>query len=321
MSSKQESIILFILKPGLEQLIDTIHIDFDQKSLWTLNVALALVMFGIALEISFNDFRTLFKKPKLVFVGVFSQFVLLPIITFGLVWALKPMASIALGMFMVAACPGGNISNFITHLAKGNSALSITLTAIATVLAIVMTPLNLHVWGSLYGPTASILREVSILPLDMIKLVALLLGVPLVLGILVSQFRPGLAERLAKGFKIGSLVFFVLLVFLALYKNKDIFMDYIFYVFWLVLFHNLMAFLTGFSLAKAMGFSKENVRCITIETGIQNSGLGLLLIFTFFDGLGGMALLTAFWGIWHLVSGLVLGSFWGYKPIENKEWV
>ncbi len=305
----------------MEQIIDNVHINFDTKSLWTLNIALALVMFGVALELTFDDFRELTRKPKLVLTGVFSQFVLLPVVTFCLVWLLEPMASIAMGMFMVAACPGGNISNFITHLAKGNSALSVTLTAIATLLAIVMTPLNLQIWGSLYGPTATILREVSISPFEMVRLVALLLGVPLVMGMLVSHFRPRLAKKMAKGFKIGSLVFFIVLVFLALYKNRDIFLDYVFYVFWLVLLHNLVAFLTGFSLAKFMGFRSENVRSITIETGIQNSGLGLLLIFTFFEGLGGMALLTAFWGIWHLVSGLVLGSFWGYGPMENKKLV
>ena len=305
----------------MEQIVDSVHINFDTQSLWVLNTALALVMFGIALEISFDDFKKLGRQPKLVLTGVFSQFFLLPAVTFGLVWVLEPMASIALGMFMVAACPGGNISNFITHLARGNSALSVTLTAIATLLAIVMTPLNLQFWGGLYGPTANILREVSISPFEMVKLVALLLGVPLILGMLVNHFKPNLAKRMAKGFKIASLVFFVGLVFLALYKNMAIFLDYIFYVFWLVLLHNLVAFLTGFSLAKAMGFSEENVRSITVETGIQNSGLGLLLIFTFFDGLGGMALLTAFWGIWHLVSGLILGSFWGYRPIEKKELV
>ncbi|MEO0570891.1 MAG: bile acid:sodium symporter family protein [Bacteroidota bacterium] len=305
----------------MEQVIDNVPINFDAKSLWTLNIALALVMFGVALEITLDDFKELSRRPKLVLTGVFSQFFLLPLITFGLVWALKPMASIALGMFMVAACPGGNISNFITHLAKGNSALSVTLTAIATLLAIVMTPLNLKIWGSLYGPTATILKDISISPLEMIRLVALLLGVPLVLGMLVNQYWPKLAKKMGKGFKIGSLIFFIALVCLALYGNRDIFLDYVYYVFWLVLLHNLVAFLTGFSIAKAMGFSKENIRSITIETGIQNSGLGLLLIFTFFDGLGGMALLTAFWGIWHLVSGLALGSFWGYGPIENKELV
>lgn len=305
----------------MEPIIDTAHINFNESTLWTLNLALALVMFGIALEISVSDFKQLTKRPKLVLTGVASQFLILPAITFLLVWLAKPYPSIALGMFMVAACPGGNISNFITHLAKGNAALSVTLTAIATLLAVVMTPINLQFWGSLYAPTAVILQDVAIAPLEMIQLVALLLGIPLVLGMLVNHLRPKLASAMAKYFKIGSLVFFIALVFLALYNNKDIFMEYVAYVFWLVLLHNLVAFLTGFSLAKLLGFSGADVKSITIETGIQNSGLGLLLIFTFFDGLGGMAVLTAFWGIWHLVSGLILGGLWGYVPTKSKKLV
>ncbi len=267
-----------------------------------MNLALAFVMFGIALEISWNDFKRLIRTPKPVLTGVVCQFLLLPALTFGLVWLIEPIPSMALGMFMVAACPGGNVSNFFTHLSKGNAALSVTLTAIATLLAIFMTPFNLSFWGGLYAPTESILTEVSINPLEMVKLVSLLLGVPLILGMLVNHYRPSLAKKMSKGFKLGSLLFFVALVFLALYKNKEIFVEYVLYVFWLVIVHNLIALLTGFSVAKALGLSQENTRCITIETGIQNSGLGLLLIFTFFDGLGGMALLTAFWGIWHLVS-------------------
>lgn len=305
----------------MEQLIDNVHINFDSGTLWTLNVSLALVMFGIALEISVKDFKQLWQKPKIVLTGVFSQFILLPIVTFLLVWIANPLPSIALGMFMVAACPGGNISNFITHLAKGNAALSVTLTAIATLLAIFMTPVNLQFWGELYPPTASILQEVAIAPFEMIKLVSLLLGLPLFLGMWVNYINPKLANKLAKFFKIGSLVFFITLIFLALHKNKDIFLDYVFYVFWLVVLHNLVAFLTGFSLAKAMGFSKENIRSITVETGIQNSGLGLLLIFTFFDGLGGMAIVTAFWGIWHLISGLILAGCWSYIPNKKEKLV
>lgn len=305
----------------MEQLIDNVHINFDSATLWTLNVSLALVMFGIALEISVKDFKQLWQKPKIVLTGVFSQFILLPIVTFLLVWIANPLPSVALGMFMVAACPGGNISNFITHLAKGNAALSVTLTAIATLLAIFMTPVNLQFWGELYPPTASILQEVAIAPFEMIKLVSLLLGLPLILGMWVNYINPKLANKLAKFFKIGSLVFFITLIFLALHKNKDIFLDYVFYVFWLVVLHNLVAFLTGFSLAKAMGFSKENIRSITVETGIQNSGLGLLLIFTFFDGLGGMAIVTAFWGIWHLISGLILAGCWSYIPNKKEKLV
>ncbi|MEZ4809245.1 MAG: bile acid:sodium symporter family protein [Allomuricauda sp.] len=305
----------------MEQIIDSVHINFDEKSLWTLNMALALVMFGIALEISLDDFKRLLKTPKPVLTGIFCQFLLLPAITFALVWIIEPLPSVALGMFMVAACPGGNVSNFFTHLSKGNSALSVTLTAIATLLAIFMTPFNFSFWGGLYSPTASILKEVSISPFEMVKLVALLLGIPLILGMVVNHYWPNAAKKMTKGFKLGSLLFFVALVFLALYKNIDVFMEYVLYVFWLVVLHNLVALLTGFSIARFFGLSRENIRCITIETGIQNSGLGLLLIFTFFEGLGGMALLTAFWGIWHLVSGLVLSAVWGFKPVEKEELV
>jgi len=302
-----------------DTVLDTIHINFDTETIWLLNCALALVMFGIALEISPKDFKNLVQKPRPILTGVVSQFLLLPAITFLIVYAISPTPSIALGMFMVAACPGGNISNFITHLARGNTALSISLTAVATLLAIVMTPLNLQLWGGLYEPTATILKEISVSPFEMFKLVSLLLGIPLLLGMGVNHMRKALAQKMAKVLKVVSILFFIALVVLAFYNNLDIFADYIFYVFGIVILHNLVAFLTGFSFAKIMGLSKNNIRTVTIETGIQNSGLGLLLIFTFFEGLGGMALLAAFWGIWHLISGLLLATIWGYKPVKKEE--
>ncbi|WP_085500786.1 bile acid:sodium symporter family protein [Arenibacter troitsensis] len=284
-------------------------------------MALALVMFGIALDISVDDFKRLARKPRSLFVGVLSQFVLLPAVTFILVLLVEPLPSIALGMFMVAACPGGNISNFITHLAKGNTALSVSLTAMATLLAVFMTPLNLQLWGSLYGPTASILKEVAIAPFSMVKLVALLLALPLFLGMWLNHIRPKFASKIAKVLKVLSLVFFITLIFIALYDNRDIFMEYVLYVFWIVVLHNLLAFVTGYSVANFFRLSQKDKRTIGIETGIQNSGLGLLLIFTFFDGMGGMALLAAFWGIWHLISGLAIATFWGYFPIDKEEFV
>ncbi len=302
-----------------ENLLDTITLNFDAENQWVLNGALAFVMFGIALDISLGDFKTLFQRPKPVLVGVLSQFVLLPAITFLLVYIASPMASMALGMFMVAACPGGNVSNFITHLAGGNTALSISLTAIATMLAVVMTPLNLQFWGSLYAPSAGVLKQVVISPWEMIQLVFLLLGLPLLLGIGLNQWWPQIARKMGKILKFVSLLFFVSLIFLALYHNRDIFIEYAFYVFWIVLLHNFLAFMTGFSISKLFKLSSKDTKSITIETGIQNSGLGLLLIFTFFDGLGGMALIAAFWGIWHLVSGLILGTIWGVKPFRKEK--
>ncbi|CAM4411824.1 bile acid:sodium symporter family protein [Zobellia roscoffensis] len=301
-----------------ENLLDSVPLNFDAQAQWVLNISLALVMFGIALDISIADFKGLFQNPKPIFTGLFSQFFLLPLLTFLLVLCIEPIPSIALGMVMVAACPGGNVSNFVSHMAGANTALSVSLTAAATLLAVVFTPLNLQFWGSLYPPTNQILKEVALSPWQMIQLVSLLLGFPLVLGIWVNHLKPRLAKKMGKVLKVVSLVFFILLVFLALYNNRVVFYDYVMYVFWIVVLHNILAFLTGFSFAKLMGLSKRNIRSITIETGIQNSGLGLLLIFSFFDGLGGMALLAAFWGVWHLVSGLTLAAFWSYKPIKTE---
>ena len=302
------------MENGLEQ----VHINFDAASLHTLNLALALVMFGIALEIKWADFVRIVKRPQWVLLGLCSQFVLLPALTFVLVLALKPSPGLALGMILVAACPGGNVSNFMTHLAKGNAALSVTLTAMATLLAIVMTPLNLRFWGGMYGPTAEILQEVAIDPIEMGRLVSLLLGIPLVLGMLFNRFFPFTAKRMAPFFKIGSLLFFAALVVLALGKNWGVFLEYVHFVLLLVLVHNALAFGNGFFLARLAGLDQAETKTLTLETGIQNSGLGLMLIFLFFEGLGSMALITAFWGIWHLISGTALAMLWGRSSLSSK---
>ena len=301
--------------------LDEARIILSTETLWILNTALALIMFGVALNLRISDFARLLKNPKPVLVGVSGQFLLLPLITLAMVYLIQPLASVALGMFMVASSPGGVVSNFYSHLAKGNAALSITLTAIATLSAIVLTPLNLALLGSAYEPTAIILRKISISPLDMIQLVGLVLGVPIATGIWVNHRWPIFAQRIRKGFKIGSIVFFVLLVFMVVYQNRAVFLEYAAYVAGLVLLHNFIALLTGFSWARAWRLSGDDVRSLTIETGIQNCGLALLLILTFFEGLGGMALLAAFWGLWHLVSGLLIASVWSRIPVRKKAWV
>lgn len=293
--------------------LDQVKINFDSEGLWILNIALAVVMFGVALGITLNDFKSLLKHPKLILVGVLSQFILLPFVTFLLVILIKPQPSIALGMIMVAACPGGNISNFMTHLAKGNTALSVSLTAFATFIAIVMTPLNFELYGSLFPPTAQIIKDVALNPLELVKLVMLILGIPLVLGMFLRYKKETLAIKIAKFLKPFSIIVFAVIVVLAFLKNIAVFNTYIHYVLLIGIFHNALAILLGLMVAKLFGLSFKNQKTIAIETGIQNSGLGLLLVFTFFNGLGGMAILVAFWGIWHIISGLILAFYWSYK--------
>ncbi|WJJ95957.1 bile acid:sodium symporter family protein [Algibacter luteus] len=292
------------------QELDNVRINFDSGGLWVLNIALAVVMFGVALGITPNDFKQLFKQPKLVVVGVLCQFVLLPLATFLLVVLLNPKPSIALGMFMVAACPGGNISNFMTHLAKGNTALSVSLTAFATFLAVFMTPFNFHFYSELYQPTSDILKTVELNSSELVKLVTLILGIPLVLGMLFRYKFENLALKLSKILKPLSIFVFAAIVIVAFSQNIDVFNAYIHHVLLIGIGHNILALALGFFIARMLGLSLKNQKTLAIETGIQNSGLGLLLIFSFFNGLGGMAILAAFWGIWHIISGLLLAFYW-----------
>ncbi|RLK00256.1 bile acid:sodium symporter family protein [Tenacibaculum discolor] len=295
--------------------IDNIKINFDTEALWMLNIALAIIMFGIALDIKIDDFKRLVNNPKILFVGLLSQFILLPFLTFVLVNIINPYPSFALGMMMIAACPGGNVSNFFSKMAKGNAALSVSLTAFSTIICLIMTPLNLQLWGSLYEPTNEILKSVSLNPFELFKLVLLILGIPIVLGMLVNHYHHEMAKKINKLLRPFSIFFFLLLIVIALYDNANIFKNYIHLVLFLVIFHNIYAFAIGYVTAKSFKLNKKDCKTISMETGIQNGGLGLLLIFSFFDGLGGMALLAAFWGVWDIFSGMMLATYWG----RNKQ--
>ncbi|EPR70207.1 bile acid:sodium symporter family protein [Cyclobacterium qasimii] len=298
--------------------LDQMQINFGEDSLLLMNVSLAVIMFGVALEIKLSDFNYIWTKPKSFFLGIVSQFLLLPFLTFLLVLLIKPTPSVALGMFLVAACPGGNISNFLTNYAKGNAALSVSLTAFATLSSVLLTPFNFALWSGLYGPTALLLKSISLDYGDVFETVALILGIPLILGIYINQYKPEIAQKTASILKPLSVVIFISIVIVAFYSNFDLFIKVIGWVFGLVLIHNIIALGSGFSLSKIFGLNLEDTKTLTIETGIQNSGLALVLIFNYFDGLGGMSIIAGWWGIWHIVSGLIIASLWKKYRYEAK---
>jgi BASS family bile acid:Na+ symporter len=294
--------------------MDLVRLNFNPQSLWLLNAIIGLVMYGVALDLKPRDFRAVLVTPRPMLIGLAAQFVLLPAFTFGLVLAIRPGASVALGMMLVAACPGGNLSNFLTHHARGNTALSISMTAVSTAVAIVMTPLNVALWGGLYAPSAAILKAVALDPLDMLLAVFLLLGLPMVAGMWTGHRFPRFVARAHRSVKRFSLLVFGLFVAGALAANWRHFLDYVGFVVVAVFVHNALALLTGYAAAALGGLPERDRRAVSIEVGIQNSALGLILIFNFFGGLGGMAIVTAWWGIWHIVSGLTVATIWSRRP-------
>ncbi len=309
--------------------LDPVKINFNATGMHIINIILGFVMFGVALGIKPGQFKDLVKKPKPTILGLISQLLALPLITFLIVIIfskyITPM--VAMGMILVAACPGGNISNFMSSISRANTELSVGLTASTTALSVITTPGNFALWGGLYVRYINkhgihALQPLSIDKWQMFETVFILLGVPLVLGILVARYLPKLTKTIHKPIQIFSIAFFVLMVVLAFSQNFDLFLQYIFYVFFIVLIHNALALGTGYSIGKIFNLADTNVRTLTIETGIQNSGLGLVLLFNpkIFPPelmLGGMLFITAWWGIWHIVSGLSIAAYWGRKPLAD----
>lgn len=315
--------------------LDAVNLNLGGGTGLVMSIVLALIMFGIALTIKPETLKNIFVKPKSLLTGIALQWIGLPAVTFLLIMALSPVLTpmVCLGMLLVASCPGGNVSNFISSFAKGNIELSVSMTAVSTVFAPAVTPLNFWMWGNLYlkfaGKTGDMVIPQLVIPFwDIFNTVFIILGVPILLGILFNRFFPKASQKIQKPFSIFSLVVFVVMVLGMFIPNWQLFLKYIIFVFFIVLLHNACAFGTGFGGATLMKLPKLDRRSITIEVGIQNSGLGLTLLLNpaiFKPELwnnpetgimyGGMLFITAWWGIWHIVSGLAVASIFRRREI------
>lgn len=302
-----------MIEPNLESL--NIHLDEDMMRL--LNYCLAFLMFGVALDMKLSDFASVAKFPKSVIVGLASQWLILPILTIYFIHAWNPSPGIALGLLLVATCPGGNISNYATHLSKGNAALSVTLTSFVTVSSIVATPIAFSLFSMFVPQVQGLLSEISINPIDMLMVLVQLVLVPMILGMTLNHFFPDFISKIRKPISKISLFLFLAVVLGAVYGDFDNLISYVKYVLLLVIVHNLIALAAGYFWARWHKLPEADARAICMETGIQNSGLGLLLIFIFFPTVKGMLLVTAFWAIWDMVSSFVLAIYWSKKPIPG----
>ncbi|MDB4584209.1 bile acid:sodium symporter family protein [Draconibacterium sp.] len=318
------------MKEALE-ILDHVRLNFSPSGLFALNITIALIMFGVALDIKWQQFRGVIMRPKSIIIGVMSQFFLLPAVTFLFVILLNPTPTVALGMILIASCPGGNISNFMSALAKANLALSVSLTGIATLAATFMTPINFALWGKFYinfynsSGAGDYLVPITIDFFQMVQTVVILLGVPVAAGLLFSQYLPRVTSKIKKPIRQLSILIFIGFVIVLLNANFDNFKRFVHLVFIIVLAHNAIALLTGYSISSLFNLPGVDRRSITIETGIQNSGLALVLMFNpkIFPPeleLGGMTIIAAWWGVWHIISGLTISSLWAKKKLPKTKY-
>jgi len=299
--------------------LDSLRIVLDPVGQAGVALALVLVMFSVALGLRVDDFAFLRDKPLLFVGGVISQVVILPLATFLLILALRPAASIALGMIVVACCPGGAVSNLLTYLSRGNVAVSVALTATSSLLAAILTPTSILFWSQAYEPTATLLRTLDVNPLIFIGQTTLLLAVPLVLGMVLAARAPDVAARIKQrttmlgvsvlvGVIIYGIVYFFPVLFPALPLLGGI-----------VVLHNALAFVTGALAGRMLSRLSATRRALTFEIGIQNSGLALVILLSQLKGLGGAAAIAAVWGVWHLIAGGLLAVFFRQLDVMRGE--
>jgi BASS family bile acid:Na+ symporter len=284
------------------------EIQYDGSQQWILNLTLAIMVLGLVLDIKPRDFLAVFKNPKAPAIGLVAQFLLLPAFTCGLTLLLDLPAGVELGMILVAACPGGALSNFITHMSGGNTPLSISITAISSIIAVVMLPINFMFWASINPVANELLLNINVNGVDIIQSLLVVLAAPLALGFAIQRIYPGIAKKMHRVLKYFGLVALILFILIAVIANLEHFIAQFWILFTAVLAHNILAMGTGYAASSIGGLPIADKKAITLEVGMQNSSLAIAIVFSQFNGEYGMALISAFWGTWHIVSGLTFAG-------------
>ncbi|HNG88993.1 MAG TPA: bile acid:sodium symporter, partial [Saprospiraceae bacterium] len=264
--------------------VDTLQLRFNPDQMAVLNLAMAFLMFSVALDVRWADFRKVADYPRSVLTGLMVQYLLFPLGTLGIIYVFQPPVSMALGMVLVSMCPSGNMTNFLVHFARANVALSVTLNACIILLATFITPAGFLFWGKYVPESEALRRSFDIHFADMALIIVQLILLPLLLGMFLHDRYPTFVGRVRPWAQRLSLLIFFSILALALLGNWDNLKSYIGFVFLLVAVHNLLALSTGYGLARLARLPELDCRTLAFESGVHNTALGLLLIFRFFGG-------------------------------------
>ena len=275
-----------------------------------ITLLLGIVMFGMGMTLKLDDFKLILRYPKGVIIGVVSQFVVMPLIAFALAKIFNLPPEIAVGIILVGCCPGGTASNVMTLLAKGNTALSVTITSCTTLLAPIMTPALIYLLASEWLPVSF-----SAMFMSVIKVVL----IPIILGVIVQFLFKPLVAKSIDILPTVSVVAIVLIVAAVVSGSRDRILETGLIIFAIVILHNGLGYLFGFLVAKVTKLSYDDQKAVSIEVGMQNSGLGAQLATVHFDPVS--AVPSAIFSFWHNISGPILATYWGSKANkqENSE--
>ncbi|MEO4054502.1 bile acid:sodium symporter family protein [Solibacillus sp. CAU 1738] len=269
---------------------------------------LGIVMFGMGMTLSLNDFKLILQHPKGVLIGVISQFVVMPLLAFALAKAFALPPEIAVGVILVGCCPGGTASNVMTFLAKGNTALSVTITSITTLLAPIATPALIYLLASEWLPVSFGAMFTSVVKVVLI---------PIVLGVVAQLLFKPIVNKAVPVLPVVSVVAIVLIVAAVVSGSRDRILETGLLIFAIVILHNGLGLLLGFLIAKLFKLDYTDQKAVSIEVGMQNSGLGASLATAHFDPIS--AVPSAIFSFWHNISGPLLATYWSARAERMKK--
>jgi BASS family bile acid:Na+ symporter len=278
---------------------------FKQLTPWIVTL-LGIIMFGMGLTLSLDDFAEVARRPVEVGIGVVSQFVIMPLIAVLLTMIVPMTPEVAAGVILVGCCPGGTSSNVMTYLSKGDVALSVACTSVTTLAAPIVTPFLVWLFASQFLPVDAMAMFLSI-----VKVILL----PLALGFILQKLLPGLVKAAVPALPLVSVAGIVLIVAAVVGASKGAIASSGLMIFAVVVLHNGIGYLLGYLAARATGLSVAKRKAIAIEVGMQNSGLGAALANAHFSPVA--AVPSAIFSVWHNISGALLANYFAQVPNEE----
>ncbi|WP_077622909.1 bile acid:sodium symporter family protein [Sediminibacillus massiliensis] len=272
-----------------------------------ITILLGIIMFGMGLTLSTSDFKEAFKRPKEVAIGVVGQFTIMPLIAFGLATLLPVSEEVAVGVILVGCCPGGTSSNVMTFLSKGDTALSVSITAVSTVLAPILTPALILLFASQWLAVSASALFISIVQIVLI---------PIVLGLVIKSILKDKVEAGVKSIPLVSVIGIVAIVAAVVSVNQAQIAETGALIFAIVVLHNVLGYIIGYGLGKVLKMGPKQQKAVSIEVGMQNSGLGATLATAHFSPLS--AVPSAIFSVWHNISGPIIATIFR-KQQENED--
>ena len=263
------------------------------------NILLGIVMFGMGMTLKLSDFKVVFTKPKAVIVGILSQFVIMPVLAFVLAFAFQLPAELAVGVILVGSCPGGTSSNVMTYLAKGDVALSVGMTACTTIMAPIVTPLLVLLFAG---------QTVDVDVLEMFLSIVQVVLVPIAAGFLINYFFEKVAAACASVLPLVSVVGISLIIMAVVAANQAKLLTVGPLIILVVMLHNVLGYALGYLVGRVLRLTKEQMRTLSIEVGMQNSGLASSLATVHFASMPLAAVPGAVFSVWHNISGAVYAN-------------